>query len=134
MTICVPNRDKAELREVKITPSSDIEGELICYFEPILTKQEEYRSHPAFSKLFLETESDHNGVLVKRGRERRRYVVLVLSLPDDGASFSLRRTPRKGRLPGDTRLTAKPLLLTEARLLTRVITKIPVRIGRASSE
>jgi len=71
VTVCVPNRDKAELREIKLKSSSAIEGELICYFEPILAKPEEYRSHPAFSKLFLETESRNNGILVRR-RPRRR--------------------------------------------------------------
>lgn len=133
MTICVPNRDKAELREVKITPSSDIEGELICYFEPILTKQEEYRSHPAFSKLFLETESDHNGVLVKR-RPRAGGDTLYLSFlcSDDGASFSTSRENALGRggFQAIRRLTAKPLLLTEGPVIDPcVITKIPVRIG-----
>jgi cyclic beta-1,2-glucan synthetase len=138
ITVCVPNRDKAELREIKIQSSSDIEGELICYFEPILTKQDAYQSHPAFSKLFLETESRHNGVLVRRRpREGGDPLYLSFICSAEGASYSTSREKSLGRggFEAIRRLTNKPLSLTEGPVIDPcVIAKIPVEIEESESK
>lgn len=43
-----------------------LEGELICYLEPVLAPQEDYDAHPAFSKLALESRFQGDGVLFSR--------------------------------------------------------------------
>lgn len=138
VTVCVPNRDKAELREIKLKSSSAIEGELICYFEPILAKPEEYRSHPAFSKLFLETESRNNGILVRRRpREGGDPLYLFFISSEDCASFSTSREKALGRGGFDAirKLTDKPLLSTEGPVIDPcIITKIPIKIREGESK
>ena len=117
ITTCIPNRDKSELREVKIQASTDFSGELICYFEPILTEHDTHQAHPAFSKLFLETKATHNGVLVRRRpRVGRDFLYLSFICSGDGASFSTSREKALGRGGFDEigRLVNKPLQLSEA--------------------
>ena len=137
ITTCIPNRDKSELREVKIQASTDFSGELICYFEPILTEHDTHQAHPAFSKLFLETKATHNGVLVRRRpRVGSDFLYLSFICSVDGASFSTSREKALGRGGFDEigRLVNKPLQLSEGPVIDPcVLAKVPVSILRGES-
>jgi cyclic beta-1,2-glucan synthetase len=66
VTVSVPETEAGELRTVELLSSVQRDAELICYFEPVLARQSDYESHPAFSKLSLETLAWDNSVIVKR--------------------------------------------------------------------
>ena len=55
----IQNRS-CEIREftVKNNSSSEINGEILIYFEPILQNRKDYKTHPAFSNLFIEAYKD----------------------------------------------------------------------------
>ncbi|MDR0861597.1 MAG: hypothetical protein LBN30_02330 [Oscillospiraceae bacterium] len=55
MTVSVPDNDAGELREVSIMTDTVIDVELYCCFEPVLSRVGDYRSHPSFQKLSIET-------------------------------------------------------------------------------
>lgn len=63
--------EAGELRTVEIASASDCNAELIVYFEPVISRHDSYESHPAFSKLSLETELIGDA-LVTRRRPRTR--------------------------------------------------------------
>jgi cyclic beta-1,2-glucan synthetase len=71
VTVSVPEDEAGELRVVELTSSVRRDVELICYFEPVLARLSDYASHPAFSKLSLET-SQHDGSVVVRRRPRAK--------------------------------------------------------------
>jgi cyclic beta-1,2-glucan synthetase len=66
VTVSVPENEAGELRTVEIISSVAREAELLCYFEPVLSRLSDYESHPAFSKLSLETLVYDSSVIVKR--------------------------------------------------------------------
>jgi cyclic beta-1,2-glucan synthetase len=66
VTVSVPEDEAGELRTVEIVSSVSRDAELVCYFEPVLSRQSDYESHPAFSKLSLETSVFDNSVIIKR--------------------------------------------------------------------
>ncbi len=64
----VSGKELGEKRIVclKNTGKRPAEGILALYFEPVLEEEKAYFSHPAFSKLGLETEISGNRVLIRR--------------------------------------------------------------------
>ncbi|MDR3278260.1 MAG: hypothetical protein LBT12_05745 [Oscillospiraceae bacterium] len=82
VTTAVPDSDAGELRVAEISSSSEREAELVCYFEPALSRLSDYASHPAFSKLSIET-SFRDGMLVLKRRPRGRGRGLFLAFACD---------------------------------------------------
>ncbi|HWW69054.1 MAG TPA: hypothetical protein VN089_03870, partial [Duganella sp.] len=73
MDIAVDPRRDVELRSVTLNNSGDSERriEVTSYLEVVLNRQAEEASHPAFSKLFVQTERDvASGALLARRRPR----------------------------------------------------------------
>ncbi len=70
METTVSSNNNAELRRLTLTNYSDRKRELeiFSYAEVVLQEENHYRAHPAFSKLFLQTEylPQHHALLVKR--------------------------------------------------------------------
>ncbi len=68
--ICVSPDDPIEFRKLSLTNYSDRKRtlEVTSYAEVVLNRPEDHRVHPAFSKLFLQTEylEEHHAIIVKR--------------------------------------------------------------------
>jgi cyclic beta-1,2-glucan synthetase len=97
MTVSVPEGEAGELRTVEISSETQREAELICYFEPVLSRQSDYDSHPAFSKLSLETVVSDNAIGIKRRPRARGHgiaMALDISCP---YSFDTSREAAIGR-------------------------------------
>ena len=78
MTVSVPSDEAGELRELALSSTVSRDLELICYFEPVLSRLNDYTSHPAFSKLSLETSSYDGAIAVKRRpRAKGRGIALA---------------------------------------------------------
>ncbi|MBQ1351219.1 MAG: hypothetical protein IIY71_00660 [Oscillospiraceae bacterium] len=98
LRICVPQEGAGELREVTIESRTKGDWELICYFEPVLARRADYQAHPAFSKLFLSTKIEPDGVLVaRRPRDREPEQVLSFLCQTPGIAFDTSRTIALGR-------------------------------------
>lgn len=68
--IIVSTEDNVEMRKISLSnrSHSDTELELTSYMEVVLRNMEDDSVHPAFSKLFIQTEfiPEHNAILAKR--------------------------------------------------------------------
>ncbi|WP_265786665.1 GH36-type glycosyl hydrolase domain-containing protein [Fodinibius salicampi] len=68
--VCVSPENPIELRKITLTNYSDRQRtlELTSYAEIVLNGAEDHKSHPAFSKLFLQTDylAEHHGLLAWR--------------------------------------------------------------------
>ncbi|NLM84229.1 MAG: hypothetical protein GX189_05910 [Clostridiales bacterium] len=71
VTATVPKDETGELRTVEITSRVSCEAELVCYGEPVLARGDDFASHPAFSKLSLQS-AVVDGAVVFRRRPRAR--------------------------------------------------------------
>ena len=97
VAVMVPQGDAGELRTVEISSDALREAELICYFEPVLSRKSDYESHPAFSKMSLET-SRHDGAIVIRRRPRAKDRALTLAFGCDSPyEFDTSREKALGR-------------------------------------
>lgn len=78
MTVSVPENEAGELRVIEVVSSVQRDAELVCYFEPVLASSSDYESHPAFSKLSLETSLYDNSIVInRRPRARGRGIALA---------------------------------------------------------
>ncbi|MCI8304182.1 MAG: hypothetical protein HFF52_06085 [Lawsonibacter sp.] len=98
--LSVPRREKGELRRVELVWNGQerLEGELLLYLEPVLCPQRDFDAHPAFSRLFLESALEGNGVLFcrrPRGEEGGRY--LYAAWTGENTSVALDRSAALGR-------------------------------------
>ena len=87
---------RGELREAALTWRGEgtLEGELVCYLEPVLAPLRDYRAHPAFSKLMVESRELGEGVQFRRrarGGEGERYLAVLWS--ESGARFETAGRP-----------------------------------------
>ncbi len=68
--VCVSPENPIELRKITLTNYSDRERnlELTSYAEIVLNGAKDHKSHPAFSKLFLQTDylAEHHGIIAWR--------------------------------------------------------------------
>ncbi len=97
MTISVPEDEAGELRIIEITSEVKRDVELVCLFEPILARESDYASHPAFSKLSLETSVYDGSVAVKRRpRSKGRGIALAFDA-DCPFTFDTSRENALGR-------------------------------------
>jgi cyclic beta-1,2-glucan synthetase len=98
LRICVPQEGAGELREVTVKSRTGGAWELICYFEPVLSRRADDRAHPAFSKLFLSTKIEPDGVLVtRRARAREPEQVLSFLCREPEVQFDTSRPIALGR-------------------------------------
>ncbi|MDR2501717.1 MAG: hypothetical protein LBC78_00495, partial [Oscillospiraceae bacterium] len=86
-----------ELREITVTSDKEFSGEVFCYFEPVLERESEYRSHPAFSKLSIETLITSPGVVVSRRPKNRESAPVCALVCDRAAEISSSREAALGR-------------------------------------
>jgi len=98
LTVRVSDRDKAELRGVRLRSAENCFGELICYFEPVMQRERDYLSHPAFSKLFIDTRIVSRGALLRRkDREGRHDFYMAFLCSENGLSCDTSRESALGR-------------------------------------
>ncbi len=112
VTAWIPENENAEVRAVQLTncANAQLTGELLCYFEPVMQAAEDFESHPAFSKLFLETSGVQRGLLVRRRpRTGREETHLAFLCDDERARFDTSREHALGRGGEDVLKTDKPL-------------------------
>ena len=100
-TVQVPERENGEMRTLSLTNEGDFlwEGELVCFWEPVLAEEKDYLAHPAFSKLFLESAFTGDGlVFTRRPRSRREGTPSLAFLWDaPHAGFDTSRETALGR-------------------------------------
>lgn len=69
-----------ELRHIRFhRPVASSAGEILLRFEPVLTPERDYRSHPSFSRLGLEV-SQQDGILLIRRQPRGKQGLLHMAL------------------------------------------------------
>ncbi|NLA86560.1 MAG: hypothetical protein GX847_04605, partial [Clostridiales bacterium] len=118
VTVSVPENEAGELRTVEIVSSVPREAELVCYFEPVLSRRSDYESHPAFSKLSLETSVFDNSVVIKRRpRAKGRGIALAF---DSNCPFTF-DTSREKALGRGGIFALKQALIREAASSTGAI-------------
>ncbi len=125
-----------ELRRAELTWNGEdpLEGELLCYLEPVLFPQADYAAHPAFAKLFLESEAVPFGVMFRcRPRGREEYPALCALWSGDNTAFTTSREQALGR--GGLRALAGghmgPLDGTVGEVIDPcLLVRWPVRLGR----
>ncbi|MCL2409054.1 MAG: hypothetical protein FWC96_05495 [Oscillospiraceae bacterium] len=97
VTVTVPEGDSGELRTLEIASNTLQDAELICYFEPVLARRADFDSHPAFSKMSLET-FEHDGTVIIRRRPRSKGNGLTVAVGCDRPySFDTSREKALGR-------------------------------------
>ncbi|MCL2081069.1 MAG: hypothetical protein FWH16_03100 [Oscillospiraceae bacterium] len=94
VTARVPNGEGAEQRSVLLHNSGKTARgfELYSYFEPVLSPMEHYEGHPAFSKLFLQSEIDGGCVkFCRRARGERGDAHIAVACDAPNAKFDTSR-------------------------------------------
>lgn len=73
-------------------------GELICYMEPVLSREADYMAHPAYSKLSLESRGWDRGVtFFRRSKDGNRQAALAILWDGAGNDWSTSREVILGR-------------------------------------
>ena len=93
-----PNQN-GELRTViiKNTQNKTMEAELVCYFEPVLAKRNDYYAHPAFSKLGIETEIRDGVIVIKRRSNGKKRSAFAAFACDSEMRFDTMKEAALGR-------------------------------------
>jgi len=88
-----------ELRTVciKNNQNRNLDAELICYFEPVLARKQDYFAHPAFLKLGIETEYRDGVIIIKRRSNGRSKSVYAGFACDSPMSFDTMKEVALGR-------------------------------------
>ncbi|GHU87587.1 hypothetical protein FACS1894202_02150 [Clostridia bacterium] len=97
----VPRDEHGEIRVISITNTTKtpIKLELCAYLEPTLSDRASFDSHPAFSKLFLQTRIADEGVLVTRrprGKQNAAHMAVICDTNADCDTSRERALPRGG--------------------------------------
>lgn len=85
-TVCIRNRQ-----------SKNLDAELICYFEPVLARRQDYFAHPAFLKLAIETEVKDGVIIIKRRSNGRNRSLFAGFACNAAMSFDTMKEPALGR-------------------------------------
>ncbi|MDR0917062.1 MAG: hypothetical protein LBN02_07745, partial [Oscillospiraceae bacterium] len=125
-TVTARVTERGEMRTVTLQPTAPQPIELFCFFEPVLSRDEDFRAHPAFSKLSLEFERCGAALVIRRrpkSDEDTPHCALAVSR---GAEFATSREETLGRqgfaaLLGDApfkifRATPEPCVLARVSL------------------
>ncbi len=126
LTVFVPPSGAGEVRVIDVTaPQDTAEAEVICVFEPVLERREDFAAHPAFSKLSLEAERRSGEVIIRRRpREGRREAYFAAAASSDLVVTTSRR--RGDGLEAGEFLTSDP----EFRVVLRA--RLVMNSGRGS--
>ncbi len=76
LEVCVSPECNMEVRNLEIVNkgASPVNLAVFCAYSPVLCSQQDFEAHPAFSELFLETETDiQTGTVYARRRGRNIY-------------------------------------------------------------
>ncbi|HSP40615.1 MAG TPA: glucoamylase family protein, partial [Gillisia sp.] len=120
--ICVSLDHQIELRKLTLTNYSDRERtlEISSYAEVVLNKMVDHNSHPAFSKLFVETEymAKHHSIFAKRRprskEEKPIWLVHTFSCNcQDKTSSSLQFETERSNFIGKGRSLSNPKAMDE---------------------
>jgi cyclic beta-1,2-glucan synthetase len=125
MEITVPPDDDLEVRRIRLTNQGDIPRRLLLtsYGEVILTGQENDQRHPAFNKLFIESEylPQINGLLFRRrprsAVEAPIYLLHMLVMQPGHETKSSYETDRV-RFLGRNQTSAEPEMLVNGHILS----------------
>lgn len=135
----VPERESGELWETELHwQSGALQGELICYFEPVLARLSDYRAHPAFSKLSIESAPLGDGLLfTRRPRDRgEEWPGLAVVWDAEEACFDSSREKALGRggLRALETALKRPAGGTAGAVLDPcLLARFPVRLHRGES-
>ena len=105
--------DAGERREVRLRSAGALSAEVTLRFRPLLAKETDWRSHPAYWGLGLSARTENGCLLLRRlarGRERELWLCLA---PDKACSFDLAPGAESGRAGGAVRAGAAEYFLTE---------------------
>ncbi len=98
LSVCVPRNDTAQQFAVTVQAGEhDVEGELVCYFEPVLAPEQDFEAHPAFSKLFLQSGDDDRALLFSRRPRGDRQKQFLAVCSDAEGSYDTSREKALGR-------------------------------------
>ena len=98
--IRVPGMENAEVRTVILENTDEVakDLELAVYLEPVLAPRAEYHAHPAFSKLFLETEILGQTVVIRRRpRSGKQYRYLAFRCDQGDVRYDTSKEQALGR-------------------------------------
>jgi cyclic beta-1,2-glucan synthetase len=97
--VFVPQGEIGEHRDVTVRNASSEtrDLQLICFFEPVLSPERDYRAHPAFSKLSMETALNDYGIIVKRRYGARVRPVALCFSCSEKMDFETSREQALGR-------------------------------------
>lgn len=98
--LTLPQAGGGELRRAQLrwTGEGPLEGELLCYLEPVLFPMEDYSAHPAFVRLFLESGKVPGGVTFhRRPRGQAEYPNLCVLWSGENSRFTTSREQALGR-------------------------------------
>ncbi len=98
--VTLPSTGGGELRQACLSWKGEgtLEGELLCYLEPVLFPMADYEAHPAFARLFLESARVPGGVSFRRRpRGREEYPALCVLWSGENSSFTTSREQALGR-------------------------------------
>ena len=129
----VPDNEMGEWRSVTLKNTDDRPRvfTLACYFEPVLARRQDYEAHPAFSKLFLETEIREQTVVVRRRpRGGDRGVFLAFTCDHPGVGYdTARETLGRGGMNRLAEVMARPPCGTAGGVLDPcVLARIPLEL------
>ena len=121
MEVVVSGEDDAEVRRISIANSGpeDREIEVTSYMELALAPQAAHRAHPAFSKMFVQTESVADAIIATRRRREQTepeiWAAHLAVIDDETATETQFETDRAIFL-GRKRSVRAPAALVERRL------------------
>ncbi|MBV7331599.1 hypothetical protein KFU94_25860 [Chloroflexi bacterium TSY] len=118
MTVTVAPRDDVEIRRIRVTNQSTDKRHLALtsYSEPILAAQDADRRHPAFNKLFIESEylPHLNAILLRRrpraNDEEPLYLLHALVI-EPGEKATIRSARNRATFLGRGRIVQMPVAL-----------------------
>lgn len=139
LTLRVPDNEMGELRVMELKNTSAVTKKLTlaCYFEPVLARRRDFEAHPAFSKLFLETDIQGQTVTVRRkSRVSKGDSFLAFTCDHPQVSYDTSREKALGR-GGMDRLQAavrKPSMGTKGGVIDPcVLARVPIELPPGTS-
>lgn len=135
ISLRVPEQESGELweTEVRWQGEYDLDGELVCYFEPVLARLADYRAHPAFSKLSIESSVMGDGVCFTRRPRNKEEETLALAVAWDALEARVdtarERALGRGGLRGLEAALARPAGQSQGPVLDPcLLVRFPLRL------
>ena len=125
--VCVSSEHPMELRRLTLTNYSDRKRnlEITSYAEIVLNRLDDHQSHPAFSKLFLQTDyvEEHHAILAKRrprGQgEKEQWIIHAVTGHDlENLTEPLQFETERSKFIGRGRTLSRPAAMEKNQALT----------------